>query len=238
MRPAPNPESLPTGRGRRTLIALLILLLVLLPLYLWPLRGGSSALRGASAVSGPPRDPRDPAAVAGIPSEVWDALMERGAGGGPAGAHRRARNLTMITEHQLETGLGGVDVEGPPTLAPGGSRFAVLLNDDLSSNVGSAPVHFSTAPSGDHDQGTGSDSTAFASYSALPYLGPLNGGGPGGGGGPQVVSLGPISDPGDHGVPAPTPEPATIVLIGSNVALFGAAMLRRRRRRRETDPSR
>ncbi|HKW91590.1 MAG TPA: hypothetical protein VJX92_06800 [Methylomirabilota bacterium] len=220
----------------------MILLLVLLPLYLWPLRGGISAFRGASAVSGAPGDPRNPAAVAGIPRDVWDALMERGAGGGPAGAPKRARNLTMITEHELGTGPGAVDADGPPSLTPDGSRFAVLLTDDPSSGEGSTAVHFSTVPSGDNHQGTGNGSLAFGSGGSpgLPFLGPLNGGGPGvgrGGGGPSVVSLGPISDPDDHGVPAPTPEPATIVLIGSNVALFGAAMLRRRRRRRETDLS-
>jgi hypothetical protein len=119
MRLAPDPASLPTGRGRRALIALLILLLVLLPLYLWPLRGGISGLRGASAVSGVPGDPRNPAAVAGIPSDVWDALLERGAGGGPTGAPKRPRNLTMITEHQIGTGPGGVDVDSPPSFHAG-----------------------------------------------------------------------------------------------------------------------
>jgi len=238
MRLAPDPESLPTGGGRRALIALLILILVLLPLYLWPLRGGISGLRGASAVSGAPGDPRNPAAVAGIPSDVWDALMERGARGGATGAPERPRNLTMITEHQIGTGPGGVDVDSAPSLTPDGSHFAALFNDDPSSGEGSTPVQFSTVPSGDNHQGVGNGSPTFGSGGnwGVPFFGPLNGGGPGVGGGSRVVSLVPISDPGD-GVPTPTPEPATIVLIGSNVALFGAAVLRRRRRRRETDLS-
>ncbi len=238
MRLAPDPASLPTGRGRRALIALLILLLVLLPLYLWPLRGGISGLRGASAVSGAPGDPRNPAAVAGIPSDVWDALLERGVGGGPTGAPNRPRNLTMITEHQIGTGPGGVDVDSPPSLTPDGSRLTALFNDDPSSGEGSTPAQFSTVPSGDNHQGTGNGSPTFGSggYPGLPFLGPSSGGGPGVGGGPPVVSLVPISDPGD-GVPTPTPEPGTIVLIGSNVALLGAVVLRRRRRRRETDLS-
>jgi len=45
-------ESLPSRRGWRGLIALLILLLILLPLYLWPLRGGLRGLPGASALPG------------------------------------------------------------------------------------------------------------------------------------------------------------------------------------------
>jgi len=235
MRLAPDRASLPTGRRRRALIALLVLLLVLLPLYLWPLRGAISGLRGASAVSGTPGDPRNPAAVAGIPSDVWDALMERGAGGGPAGAPKRPRNLTRITEHQIGTGTGGVDVDGQPWLTPEGSRFTALLNDDPSSGAGPT---FSTVPSGDNHEGTGSGSPTFGSggYSGLPFLGPSSGGGPGIGGGPRVVSLVPTSDPGED-VATATPEPATIMLIGSNAALFGAVVLRRRHRRRETDPS-
>ena len=230
MRLAPDPASLPPERRRRALIALLILLLVLLPLYLWPLRAGISGLRGASAVSGAPGDPRDAAAVAGIPGDVWDALMERGASGRATGAPKRPRNLTMITEHQLGAGPGAVDADGPPSLTPDGSRFTTLSNDDPSSGEGSIP-------SGDTHQGTGNGSLAFGSggYPGPPFLGPSNGGGPGIGGGPHVVSFLPISDP--DGMPTPTPEPATIMLIGSNVALLGAAVLRRRRRRGETDLS-
>jgi PEP-CTERM motif len=232
MRLAPDPASLPTGRGRKALIALLILLLVLLPLYLWPLRGGISDVRGASAVSGGPRDPRNPAAVAGIPGDVWDALMERGSGG----SSKRARNLTMITQHHVGAGPDAIDVDGSPSLASGGSHFGVLLNDDASSG---GPVHVLTSPSSDNNQGTGNGSPGFGSggYAGLPIFGPWNGGGPGGGGGggsPRFVSFSSIFDPGDPGVAAPTPEPATIVLLGSNAVLFGAAVLRRRRRRRET----
>src|SRR5262249_8840476 len=111
-------------------------------------------------------------------------------------------------------------------------------NDDQLSAEGSMPVQFATIPSGDSHQGTGNGSPALGTggYPGLPFLGASNGGGPGVGGGPRIGSVVSISDPGD-GAPTPTPEPATMVLIGSNVALLGAAVLRRRRRRRETDLS-
>jgi hypothetical protein len=71
--------------------------------------------------------------------------------------------------------------------------------------------------------GTGNTSREFASsgYPGLSNLGPSSGGG-----------RGPISrwDPVDPGSPTPTPEPATVVLIGSNLALLGAFAWRRRRR--------
>ncbi len=226
------------------MIALLILLLVLLPLYLWPLRGGMSGLPGAFALSGPPRDPRNPAALAGIPGDVWDALMERAAST-PPGAPKAVRNLTMIAEHHDGDGAGGVldvRVDGAMLGAPSGPRLATLLGEEASSEGGSTPgpVQFSTGPSND-EQGTGNGSPGFGpgGYPGLANLGPWNGGGPGGGGGgsPRLVSVGPTSDPGYAGVPTPTPEPATIVLIGTNVVLFSAAVLKRRRRRRETDLS-
>jgi hypothetical protein len=243
MRLAPDPANLPSRRGRRILIALLILLLVLLPLYLWPLRGGMSGFPGASALSGPPRDPRNPAALAGIPSDVWDALMER-TGSPLPGVPKPIRNLTMIAEHHGGDGPGTLDVgtDGSSLFAPGGSHLATLFGEGASGAAGSTPgpVHFSTASSND-DQGTGNGSPGFGpgGYPGLPNLGPWSGGGPGGGGGggPRLVSLGPTSDPGDPGVAAPTPEPATIVLVGSNVALIGAMVLKHRHRRRETDLS-
>ena len=66
-------------------------------------------------------------------------------------------------------------------------------------------------------------------YPGLGNLGPWHGGGPGGG--PRVSSLAPPLDPGDPGDLAPTPEPATLLLVGSNLALLGAAAWRRCRRR-------
>ena len=43
-------------------------------------------------------------------------------------------------------------------------------------------------------------------------------------------------DPSNPGALEPTPEPATLVLVGSNLALLGVAAWKRRRRRRETAP--
>ena len=84
MRRSSGPESaLP--RGRRIAIALLILLLIALPLYLWPLRGGGAGLPGAAALSGLPRDPRDATAVAHLPADVWDGLMDEGRTGPKGG---------------------------------------------------------------------------------------------------------------------------------------------------------
>jgi hypothetical protein len=87
--------------------------------------------------------------------------------------------------------------------------------------------------------GTGNTSREFASsgYPGPPNLGPWSGGGPGGAGRRGLASTSPIStwDPVDPGSPTPTPEPATVVLIGSNLALFGAFAWRRRRRRGGVD---
>src|SRR5258707_1443734 len=103
MRRSSSPESA-APRGRRIAIVLLILLLIALPLYLWPLRGGGTGLPGAAALSGPPRDPRDAAAVAHLPADVWDGLMDEGRTG-PQGATRHVpRNLHRIA--RLAEGAG------------------------------------------------------------------------------------------------------------------------------------
>jgi hypothetical protein len=225
----------------------LILLLIALPLYLWPLRGGGAGLPGAAALSGLPRDPRDATAVAQLPADVWDSLMGDGRTG-PKGETRQVPgNLTRIAR------LEGVPGAGPLGIGPGGTglswprdtlpRAITGLsgdNPDPSSGAGDSPstsAQFLAGPPGGESTGSGNGSGG-GSYSGLPNnLGPFNGGGGGGaggtgGGGPLFVS-----DPGDPSAPTPTPEPATIFLIGSNVVLLGVASWRRFRSiKKETKP--
>lgn len=239
-------ESLPSHRGRRMRIALLILLLILLPLYLWPLRDGLGGLPGASALLGSPRDPRSAAAVARIPSSVWDALVGRADTPPPPPPAMAPRNLTMISQLGELTG-DGVDLgtggspfsESPSSLArgliaqlggPSGSSDGGFGGDDSPSSPGQ---FLSSNPGG--GPGTENSPGIFAAgggYPSLGDLGPWNGGGPGGG--PRFSIPGPTLGPSDPGSPAPTPEPATLVLVGSNLALLGAAAWKRHRRRRET----
>jgi len=117
-------------------------------------------------------------------------------------------------------------------------RARSLLNGDSpdqstgTSDSPPAPVQFLSGPPGGEGTGSGSG-WGGGTYSGLPNnLGPFNGGGGAGGsggGGPLF-----FSDPGDPSAPAPTPEPATILLIGSNVVLLGAASWRRFRSTKET----
>jgi hypothetical protein len=221
----------------------LILLLIALPLYLWPLRGGGAGLPGAAARSGPPRDPRDATAVARLPADVWDGLMDEGRTG-PKGQTRHVPgNLTRISR------LEEVPGAGPLGIVPGGTGLASLrdtlsgpltaLNGDgadPSSGTGdSPPAQFLAGPPAGESTGAGNGSGG-GSYSGSPNnLGPFNGGGGAGGsggGGPLF-----FGDPGDPSAPAPTPEPATILLIGSNVVLLGVASWRRFRSiKKETKP--
>ena len=224
--------SLTSRRTRRVLIALLVLLLILLPLYLWPLRGGLGSLPGAAGVSGVVGDPRSAAALARIPAHVWDALMGYANTPPPSLPPKPGpRNLTMIAQME-ET--GGLD-EGvyPSALARG-----MHAPPDLSSGVfsgdpgdvsppGALAELLAESPQG--GGGTGNPPGAFAPG------GPWPGGTPGGG--PRLSSPGPTLDPGAPADLAPTPEPATLVLLGSNLALVGAAAWRRRRRRLETAPT-
>ncbi len=240
MRLSPDPSGLPTRRGRRILIGLLILLLVLLPLYLWPLRGGRGGLPRASALSGSPNDPRNPGAMARIPSDVWNALMAR-RGGPPPAPPTPPANLTMIAGlHEVVGGMGSIHL--PPIIeSPGSSP----LTDDgpLSSGGGSrgddstpGPVQFLASDTS--NQGTGNGGGGFGSggYSGFSNLGPWNGGGPGGPARGGASSSGPGStwDPSDPDAPTPTPESATMLLLGSNLALLGALSWRRLKRREES----
>ena len=232
-------EAPPARRGRRLLIALLVLLLVLLPLYLWPLRGGVRGLPGASARPGSPTDPRNAAALARVPPEVWDALMGQG-GTAPTAASSGAtpRNLTMIgsLEEVGADGLGpGPSPEAPARLAR--AMIAALGGppgpEGSGSGGGNSPS--TPGPSGPPDgaPGTPGSPSAFG-WGGYPMPGDL---GPGGGGGLRLPGPGATFSPdglGDPGAPAPTPEPATLLLVGSNVVVLGAAAWKRRRRRRET----
>ena len=234
-------ESLPSRRGRRGLIALLILLLILLPLYLWPLRGGLNGLPGASGLPGAARDPRSATAVAQIPGDVWDALMGHTHAAPPSPPPAKPpRNLTMIVSAEgipgsgLEEGAGGPPLtDDPSSLARG--ILAQLGPSDLSDGspgggaAPATPVEFTSTPGG--ETGTGQAPSGFgpSGYPGLGNLGPWNGGGPGGG--PRIPGLTPTLDPADPGDLAPTPEPGTLLLVGSNLALLGAAAWKRCRRR-------
>ena len=226
------------------MIALLILLLILLPLYLWPLRSAMTAPRGA-ALSGSPRDPRNASEVARIPGDVWDALMGRTAAPPPsAPAPKPPRNLTMIAQLEEGAGVEAIDVMSGPRHP----RMASLLDDpahSLESNASGdgspwSPVQrLATHSSGEQGTGNGSDGFGSNGYPGLSNLGPWGGGGPGarGRGGPLLTSSDPTWTPSDPGAPAPTPEPTTILLVGSNLTLLGVMAWRRRRRREEADLS-
>ncbi|MGH7415225.1 MAG: PEP-CTERM sorting domain-containing protein [Candidatus Rokuibacteriota bacterium] len=230
-------ESPPWRRGRTIVVALLVLLLILLPLYLWPLRGALSGLPGASWLPGSLRDPRSPAAVARIPSEVWEALMGRAAAPPPLPAASPSRNLTMISEFEPTTDeglasplaremiaeLGPSAPSGDPSgWNSGGDDSPPTSIPWLASNPVGAP-------------GTGNSWPRFGpgGHPSIDGLGPWQGGGPGGE--PRFTTP-PTFDPGGPGAPTPTPEPATLVLVGSNLVLLGAAAWKRRRQRLETIP--
>ncbi|MFI5324977.1 MAG: PEP-CTERM sorting domain-containing protein [Candidatus Rokuibacteriota bacterium] len=234
-------EPLPPHRGRRGLTALAVLLLILLPLYLWPLRGGLGGLPGASALPGPVRDPRSAAAVAQIPGDVWDALMGHTHALPPSPPPAKPpSNLTMITSAEglpgsssLSGDESGATLSDSPTALARG-MLAQLGSSDLSDGspggaAPASPAEFVSSPGG--GTGTGGAPSGFGpgGYPGLGNLGPWHGGGPGGG--PRVSSLALTLDPGDPGDLAPTPEPATLLLLGSNLALLGAAAWRRCRRR-------
>lgn len=218
----------------------MILLLILLPLYLWPLRGGLGGLPGASALPGSVRDPRSAAAVARIPGEVWDALMGHTHAPPPSPPPAKPpRNLTMIASAEgipgngLDAGAAGAPLSDSPSSLVRG-MLAQLRSSDLSDGspgggeAPSSPVEFVSTPGGGTGTGTAPSGFGPGGYPGLGDLGPWHGGGPGG---PRVSDLAPMLDPGDPGDLAPTPEPATLLLVGSNLALLSAAAWKRCRRR-------
>src|SRR4030095_12540160 len=188
--------TLPAGRGRGIVMALLVLLLILLPLYLWPLRGGLGALPWAATLMGsPPKDPRDPAALAGIPNDVWEALLSESSGtasgsAGPLDGHA-PQNLTMITQHEAGN--------GPSIPEPGSSDS---LSGLLSSEEAPGPLAGVVGPtegkSGDRDPSSSSTPGQFGSWPLAgggqgnagpwPSGGGSAGGGAAGGGLPIVLS--------------------------------------------------
>ncbi len=241
MRLTPESDPLPRRHGRRISIALLILLLILLPLYLWPLRSAMTGPRGAAALSGPARDPRNASEVARIPGDVWDALMGRTAEPPPsAPALNPPRNLTMIAQLEEIAGVEAIDVGSGPR-HPGMLSLLDDASHSLESNASgdgspSSPLQFLATPSsGEQGTGNGSDWVGSNGYAGLSDLGPWGGGGPGGRGrgAPLLTSSDPTWNPSDPGSLAPTPEPTTILLLGSNLTLLGVTAWRRRRRRQE-----
>ena len=232
-------EPLPSRRGRRGLIAVLILLLILLPLYLWPLRGDVGGLPSPSAPSGSVRDPRSAAAVAQIPGDVWNALMGQTPASppsSPALPPKPSPNLTMITSVEgipgngLDEGAGETPSDSPAALVRG--LLAQVGSPDASGgDTASTPTELESTPWDGTGTGGGAGGVGSGGYPGFGNLGPWSGGGPG------VAGQGPPLDPSLPEDLAPTPEPATLLLAGSNLALLGAAAWRRRRRRLGIPPS-
>jgi hypothetical protein len=250
-----DPASLPAGRGRKFAIALLILLLILLPLYLWPLRSGLGALPWAATLTaGPQKDPRDPAALAGIPSEVWEALLNEASGTahGSAGSHEglAPQNLTMITP---EAG----NIPGIPEPGSADSLSGLLSADEPPSGLLISGIGPIDGESGDPDP---SPSSTAGSSTAGPFDSwPLAGGGQGnagpwpsgGSGGVGSRNLGLptalgglpfggeapdlaspvvlVLSPGDPVAPHPAPEPGTVALVGLNLVLLATVAWNHRR---------
>lgn len=246
--------SLPAGRGRRFVIALLILLLILLPLYLWPLRSGFGALPWAATLTaGPQKDPRDPAALAGIPSEVWEALLNEvsGTSHGSAGSHEElvSQNLTMITP---EAG----NSLGIPEPGSADSLSGLLSADEPPSGLLTSGIGPTEGKSGDPDPSPSSTagSSTVGPFDSWPLAGGQGNAGPwpsGGGGGvgsrshglptalgglrfggeapglaPPVVL---VLSPGDPVAPHPAPEPGTVALVGLNLLLLATVAWNHRR---------
>jgi len=236
----PGPPTIPVRPGPKRLIALLALVLILLPLYLWPLHGALSSLPGALALSGSPNDPRNPAALAALPADVWDALMGR-TPTPPSSPPQSPSNLTMIsTLHGGESvgvfdgGTGGALslAHLAPPMSNGGSTSDGTERDEKGgdgkwASDGSLPSssHFLGGSPGTGPGGGGAPG-GFGSggSSGFSGLGPIGGGGfAGSGSGGPVITW----DPGDP--IAPTPEPGTVILVGPNLVLLVVLAWRRGR---------
>lgn len=241
--------TLPSGRGWRIAIALLILVLIMLPLYLWPLRGGLGAFQWTGALTGGvTKDPRDPAALAGIPGDVWDALMSH-APGQPSGSSNPPdasgpRNLTMITAHESGAGLAEPDWSDAVSESPSAEELPSNLlaavtgttegaSGDGSSSPSSTPGQFGSSAGGGQG-GAG----PWPGGGGVPAIGPSGGalgfraaasglafGGDESGMSPLVLNSG-VDDP---VAPHPAPEPGTIALVGLNVTLLFRIAWKRRR---------
>jgi PEP-CTERM motif len=229
-------EPLPSRRGRRIFIALLIVLLILLPLYLWPLLGGPGTSPGASALSWALRDPRSAVALARIPGAVWDTLMGHADEPAPPAPPptKAPRNLTMITQvgerpdGGFDPDLGAAQIlDGPAALARGMLAQLGGPSDPSDGKPAEGAGPSTPVESLATGTGTGHPASGFG-YPSLGSLDPWHGGSPGGG--PRFTSPGPTFAADDPGALEPTPEPATLVLVGFNLALLGVAAWKRRRR--------
>lgn len=234
----------PSRRRRRIAILVAILLLIGLPLYLWPLRGGIQGLPGASALGGAPRDPRSATAVAQLPADVWDGLM--GHGGAPAGRPKPPGNLTRIAPH--EDGDGNRSLDGSGITVPGlgaasTPTMTTMLMDVGAGAGGGTPADQSGIDSASSGSGTGSPPIGDGSGGQVGN--PVSGGSspfpgsPGpfsGGGGPGSGGFAPptfITDPNPSEPPMATPEPSTLMLAGANLTLLGAVVWRCLRKGKE-----
>ena len=248
MRPSTRPESVGSQRGRRIAIILAILLLVGLPLYLWPLRGGIEGLPGAAGLSGAPPDPRSAKALAQLPTDVWDGLMGHHStpSGSSAGGPKGSGNLTRIHPHEEGNGEGplGFGTVGSfaPRFDPGSMPPVTALLSE--AGAGSGGSSSSGGPSGDSSPGLASGTSSPAGGSGgqgggwSPFAGgggPFGGGGSGGGDGFTPPGL--VAVPGPDDPPMPTPEPGTLLLVGFNLAVVGATAWRRLNRPQECKPS-
>jgi hypothetical protein len=232
-------------------IALLVLLLILLPLYLWPLRGGLGALPWAATPMGSlPKDPRDPSAMAGIPSDVWEALLNEssGAASGSADPHdsHAPQNLTMITQHEAG------DEPGIPELGSSELLAGLLSSEESPPGPLAGAIGPTEGKSGNEDPSFSSTPSQLGNWrlagggqgNAGPW--PSGGGGGGGAGGrglpivlsglpfggdepsfspPVVLGLG----SGDPVAPHPAPEPGMVALVGLNVLLLSGVAWNHRR---------
>jgi hypothetical protein len=223
--------SLPVDRGRRIVIALPIFLLILLPLYLWPLRSGLGALPWTATLTArPQKDPRDPAALAAIPSAVWEALLNEGSGSahGSAGSPKglAPQNLTMIAPPEAGNGPGILEPGSADSLS-GSGLLTNVIGPTEGKSGDAAPSPSSTAGSSTAEP---FDSWLLAG-GGQGNAGPWPSGGGGGVGGSRGLptalgtpfggdapSVGPpvelVLSPGDPVAPHPAPEPGTVALVG------------------------
>ena len=253
--PSPSDAAaLSSGRGRRIAIALLILLLIMLPLYLWPWRAGLVAFPWTGArPGGVTKDPRDPAALARIPGDVWDALMSHAphAAPGSPSSSSGSRNLTMIMSHEggggaslAEQGWSDVVSQSPSAeaLPAGVSDGGEDASGEASSSHASMPE-----PSGTRSGGAWDHAGPWPGGGGVPGIGPSGGAGglragasglAVGGDEPAMgpVVLNPAVD--DPVAPHPTPEPGTIALVGLNVALLSRVAWKHRRNKEQRHPAR
>ncbi|HZP37560.1 MAG TPA: PEP-CTERM sorting domain-containing protein [Methylomirabilota bacterium] len=232
--------SAPSRGRRRIAILLAILLLVALPLYLWPFRSGVQGLPGAAAPSGAPRDPRSAAAIAQLSTDVWDGLMghrtERGRT--HREAPRRPGNLTRISP--LEDGadpaaLGGSGGGGAVMVdLPGAGPISVAMLADAGTAPGGGLPESGAGPSSSAGGDEQTGNAPNGGYWPFSGVGPFGGGGgPGGTAAPPTF----VSGPAPIDSPMPTPEPSTLMLVGSNLTLAGAVAWRYVRKRQERKPS-